>query len=112
MRDEDRVRLQHMIEAAESAIQFVAGRERSELDTDRMLLFAVIRAIEVIGEAASKISEEIRAVNGGIPWKAIIGMRNRLIHAYFEINTETVWETVTVEIPAILPQLRALAATR
>lgn len=112
MRDEDRVRLQHMIEAAESAIQFVAGRERSELDTDRMLLFAVIRAIEIIGEAASKISEEIRAGNGGIPWKAIIGMRNRLIHAYFEINTETVWETVTVEIPAILPQLRALAATR
>jgi uncharacterized protein with HEPN domain len=88
------------------------GRERAELDTDRMLLFAVIRAIEVIGEAASKISEETRSAHGAIPWKAIVGMRNRLIHAYFEINTQTVWETATAEIPAVLPHLRALAATR
>ena len=112
MRDEDRVRLQHMIEAAESAIEFVSGRERADLDTDRMLLFAVIRAIEIIGEAASRISEEIRAAHGEIPWKAIIGMRNRLMHAYFEINTETVWKTVTVEIPAALPDLRTLAAAQ
>ena len=111
MRVEDRVRLQHMIDAAQSAIEFVSGRERSELDTNRMLLFALVRAIEIVGEAASKISEETRAAHGGIPWKAIIGMRNRLIHAYFEINSQIVWETVTEEIPAVLPQLRALAAT-
>ena len=67
MRAEDRVRLQHMIEAAQSAIQFVSGRERSELDTNRMLLFALVRAIEIVGEAASKISEETRAAHGGIP---------------------------------------------
>ncbi len=112
MRDEDRVRLQHMIEAAESAIEFVSGRERADLDTDRMLLFAVIRAIEIIGEAASKISEETRATHSAVPWKAIIGMRNRLIHAYLEINTQTVWKTVTVEIPAVLPYLRTLVAAR
>jgi len=110
MRDEDRVRLQHMIEAAEAAIQFAAGRERSDLETDRMLLFAIIRAIEVIGEAASKMSEETQTAHSSIPWKAIIGMRNRLIHAYFDINTETVWNTVTAEIPAVLGHLRALAA--
>ncbi len=112
MRDEDRVRLLHMIEAAESVVQFVSGRERSDLDQDKMLLFAVIRAIEVIGEAASRITEETRAAHGTIPWKAIIGMRNRLIHAYFDINTRTVWETATVEIPAILPQLRAISGPR
>jgi uncharacterized protein with HEPN domain len=73
-----------------------------------MLLFAVVRAIEVLGEAASQISAETRATHAGIPWRAIIGMRNRLIHAYFEINTEIVWQTVTQEIPALLPQLRTL----
>ena len=106
---EDRVRLRHMIEAAEAAVQFLAGRQRIDLDEDRMLLFAVVRAIEILGEAASRISAETRATYTDIPWRAIIGMRNRLIHAYFEINTEIVWQTVTQEIPALLPQLRALA---
>jgi uncharacterized protein with HEPN domain len=105
---EDRVRLRHMVEAGESAVQFVAGHQRADLDEDRMLLFALVRAIEVLGEAASKISEETQATHAGIPWRAIIGMRNRLIHAYFEINTEIVWQTVTQEIPALLPPLRKL----
>jgi uncharacterized protein with HEPN domain len=106
---EDRVRLRHMAEAAESAVQFIVGRQRPALGEDRVLLFARVHTIEVLGEAASKISEETRATHTGIPWRAIIGMRNRLIHAYFEINTEIVWQTVTQEIPALLPQLRALA---
>jgi uncharacterized protein with HEPN domain len=99
-----------MIEAAESAAQFIADRSRSDLDSDRMLLFAVVRAIEVVGEAASKLSEEFRAAHPGIPWRAIVGMRNRLIHAYFDIDTETVWETTTQELPPILNQLRELVA--
>lgn len=105
---EDKVRLHHMVEAGESAVQFVAGRQRADLDEDRMLLFALVRAIEVLGEAASQISEERGATHAGIPWRAIIAMRNRLIHAYFEINTEIVWQTVTQEIPTLLPQLRVL----
>lgn len=112
MRVEDVVRIRHMIEAAESIIEFVAGRERSELDTNRMLLFAVVRAIEILGEAASKVTDEARAANSAIPWKAIIGMRNRLIHAYFDVNAQLVWESATVEIPAILPQLRLLVASK
>lgn len=112
MRNEDVVRLAHMIEAAESAIQFVSGRDRSDLDTDRMLLFAVVRAIEIVGEAASRITHETCASEPAIPWHAIVGMRNRLIHAYFEVNSQIVWETVTVEIPALLPLLRTLAASK
>jgi uncharacterized protein with HEPN domain len=92
---EDKVRLCHMIEVSDSAVQFVAGRQRTDLDEDRMLLFAVVRAIEVLGEAAGKFSEETGASHTGIPWRAIIGMRNRLIHAYLEINTEIVWQTAT-----------------
>jgi uncharacterized protein with HEPN domain len=88
-----------MVEAAESAVELLAGRQRSDLDEDRMLLFAVVRTIEVLGEAASQVSAETWATHAGIPWRAIIGMRNRLMHAYFEINTETVWHTMTQEIP-------------
>ena len=109
MRDEDRVRLLHMVEAAESVAQFVAGRSRDDLDRDRMLLFAVVHAIEVLGEAANKISLETRAVAPQIPWGAIVSMRNRLIHGYFDINTTIVWKTATAEIPALVPRLRALA---
>ncbi len=111
MRDEDSGRLQHMVEAAQSAIGFVSGRKRADLDQDRMLLFAVTRAIEIVGEAASKISDETRSEHRGIPWKAIIGMRNRLVHAYFDINADVLWQTVTVEIPQVLPALLALCAT-
>ena len=111
MRDEDSVRLRHMVEAAQSAIEFVSGRQRADLDQDRMLLFAVTRAIEIVGEAAAKISDETRSEHGGISWKAIIGMRNRLVHAYFDINADVHWQTVTVEIPQILPALVALCAT-
>jgi uncharacterized protein with HEPN domain len=65
---EDRVRLRHMIEAAKSAVQFIAGRQRTDLDEDRLLRFALVRAIEGLGEAASKISEETRATHTGMPW--------------------------------------------
>jgi uncharacterized protein with HEPN domain len=108
MRDEDRIRVLHMIEAAESALSFVAGRERADLDRDRMLLFGVVRAIEVIGEAAGRVSEDTRIIASEIPWTAIVSMRNRLIHAYFDIDRDIVWQTVTEEIPALLPSLRAL----
>jgi len=73
-----------------------------------MLLFAVVRAIEVIGEAAGRVSHDTRALAPDVPWNAIAGMRNRLIHGYFDIDTEIVWKTVTEEIPTLLPGLRAL----
>ncbi len=105
MQPEDRVRLEHMIEAARSAQNFMHGRARADLDSDLMLLFAVVRAIEIVGEAASRISEDGRAAMPGVPWPAVIGMRNRLVHAYFDINREIVWKTVTEELPPLLAAL-------
>lgn len=111
MRDEDRIRILHMIEAAEAVAQFVAGRKRNDLDQDRMLLFALVHAIEILGEAASKISPEARSAAPQVPWAAIISMRNRLIHGYFDTDTAVVWKTATGEIPALAPLLRTLAGT-
>jgi uncharacterized protein with HEPN domain len=97
-----------VIEAAQAAMQFVANRQSGDLKTDQMLLFAVVRAIEVMGEAANKVSDEVRTANPQIPWKAIVGMRNRLVHAYFDVDTDMVWKTLQAEIPAVLAHLKQL----
>ena len=86
----------------------MAGRSRADLDSNRMLLFAVVRAIEVLGEAAARVSDETRRTMPDIPWNAIVGMRNRLVHGYFNIDVAIVWKTVTDEIPALLQKLRTL----
>ena len=110
MRPEDQVRIKHMVEAAHDAARFVGGRARADLDTDRMLLFALIRCVEIIGEAARQITDETRNLSSDIPWNAIAGMRNRLIHAYFDVDAELVWKTVTVELPVLTARLRTLQA--
>lgn len=108
MPPEDRIRLLHAIEAAETACGFVAGKVRSDLDADRMLLFALVRAIEIVGEAVSRVSTATRAAAADIPSSLIVSMRNRLIHAYFDIDHEVVWRTVSEELPQLLPRLRVL----
>ena len=86
MSPDDRLRLRHVKDALNSAIRFAQGRKRRDLDSDEMLLFALVRAIEVAGEAASRVSAETRAALTELPWDSMIGMRNRLVHAYFDIN--------------------------
>jgi uncharacterized protein with HEPN domain len=108
MRPEDRTRIAHMLEAAHAVSQFVTGRQREDLDADRMLLFALVRAVEVFGVAAAKVSPATQSATPEIPWPQIVGMRNRLIHAYFEIDRDILWKTATEEIPALLPRLQEL----
>jgi len=98
-----------MIEACESVQRFILGRRRLDFESDQMLLFAVVRAIEVLGEAASKVSEDTRSAFPEIPWPEITDMRNRLIHGYFDIDVDIVWNTASVEIPALLGDLRRIA---
>ena len=73
-----------------------------------MLLFALVRAVEIIGEAGSRVSPELRAKASSMPWADVIGMRNRLVHAYFDMDRTVVWKTVTQEIPPLLRELRNL----
>ena len=72
----------------------------------RCCLFAVLRALEVMGEAAGKVSDELRPMAPDIPWGAIAGMRNRLVHGYFDVDKNVVWNTVVGELPALVKQLR------
>ena len=104
----DRIRLQHMFDAASEALEFIRGKGRSDLDRDRMLVLALIKDLEIIGEAANKISFEVQKQNSGIRWQDIIGMRNRLIHGYFDINLDIVWSTVTKDLPSLKAELEKL----
>lgn len=108
MQREDEIRIRHMIEAANATQSFMAERKRSDLDTDQMLSFALARAIEIIGEAASKVSPETRSATPSVPWVQVIAMRNRLIHAYFHIDNDVIWITVTEEVPELLLALQTI----
>jgi uncharacterized protein with HEPN domain len=108
MRREDEVRLRHMLDATEEVERFVASASRSDLDSNRMLSFALVRAIEIVGEAAGRVSEETKSAYPDLPWRAMAGMRNRIIHAYFDIDLDQVWDTVTDDLPALAIRLRAM----
>jgi uncharacterized protein with HEPN domain len=108
MSPDDRWRVSHMIDAAEQALAFVQGRARPDLDADAMLRFALMRAVEVVGEAATKVSEAGHAEMSAVPWLQIVGMRNRLVHAYFSINHDVLWDTVHLALPPLLAQLKAM----
>jgi uncharacterized protein with HEPN domain len=109
MRDEDLVRLRHMLDAATEALRFTRGRGREDLDHDRQLEWALVKAIEIIGEAAVQVSDNARAELPAIPWRNIVGMRNRLVHAYFDINLDILWKTAVEGLPLIVAELeRAL----
>jgi uncharacterized protein with HEPN domain len=110
MTPDDRVRFQHLPDALNSAIRFAQGRKRGDLDADEMLLFALTRAIEIAGEAASRISAQARGTMLDIPWNALVGMRNRLVHAYFDIDRDILWNTAATAAPALVEALKALLA--
>ena len=101
----DNKRLRHMLDSALEAVKFADGKSREDLDNDRKLVLAIIKSIEIIGEAASKVSENCQVENVEIPWKDIIGMRNKMIHGYFEVNHDIVWETVQTDIPRLIKAL-------
>ena len=102
--------MRHLIDALNSAIRFARGRDRKDLDSDEMLLFALVRAVEVAGEAASRVSPETRAELTELPWDSMIGMRNRLVHAYFDINHDILWTTVTEAAPPLVERIRKVLA--
>ena len=76
-----------------------------EFDNDRIRQLAVIRLLELIGEASNQISDDFKKYNREIPWKEMISMRNRLIHGYFSVNTRIVWDTIRIDLPFLLGKL-------
>ena len=112
MKPADRVRLRHIVDALTSAIRFAEGRSREDLDKDEMLTFALVYAVQIVGEAANKISVEFCDQHPEVPWAIIVGMRHRLVHAYSEINHDILWTTVTEAVPELLTRVKSLLDER
>ncbi len=100
--------LRDILEAGRDAQQFVAGMSQGEFETDRKTVFAVTRALEIVGEATKRIPEEIRELARDVPWRSMGGMRDVLIHFYTGVDLAVVWTTVQEELPVITSKVSEL----
>ena len=108
MQRNDEIRLRHMLDAAREAVSFARGRVREDLESDRQLVLSLIKDIEIVGEAATHVSESGQAQAPEIPWPDIVAMRNRLVHGYYSINLNIVWQTVQEDLPTLIAQLERI----
>ena len=105
---DDEERLKHMLDASQKAYAFCKNKRREDLENDEMFLFALIYAIEIIGEAANNITPKFKSEHDTIEWRDIISMRNRLVHGYFNIDKNILWDTVMIYLPSLIEKLQKL----
>ncbi|MBN1900083.1 DUF86 domain-containing protein [Candidatus Sumerlaeota bacterium] len=105
---EDKVYLHHILDAIRKIEEYTSGMEQDAFYVGSMIQDSVIRQIEIIGEATKRLSFETRALNPGIPWQDIAGMRDKLIHNYFGVDIEEVWLTVQNDIPILKKEIKLI----
>ena len=106
--EQDRVRLRHMLDAAEKIVAFTKGLSAADFQADEKLQLAVVRLLEIAGEAANGLSDELREDHPEVPWSQITATRNRLIHGYFDVDLGVVWRIVVEDIPVLVDRLRGI----
>jgi uncharacterized protein with HEPN domain len=107
-RYDDKISLQYMLDHAEETLSISQGRSRNDLDKDRLLALGLIKLVENIGEAAVRVSTSIKEAYPEIPWKQIVGTRNRLIHGYDEVDYDVLWRIVSVELSPLAQQIKQI----
>src|SRR4051794_8378343 len=110
MIEADIIRLRHMLDAAHESLAFVEGRTREELNNNRVLALALVKELEILGEAASNVSFDVKASMPEIPWAGILGMKERLAHSYVDVNLDFVWTTIASSLPDIARSLQSRLA--
>ncbi len=108
MPKDDLVYAGHMLDKACEALELVAGKSRSDFDGDKSLRLALVYLIQVIGEAARRLSDDFRAKHTGIPWHDIVGMRHKLVHDYWDVDENIVWSVVTNDLQPLVDQLEKI----
>lgn len=108
----DTAALEGMLAHAREAIALVQGKSREDIGCDRVLSLALVRLLEVVGEAASRVSAEERARHGTIPWSEIVSLRNRLIHGYGSVDMDIVWEILRRDVPPLIAALEQIVPRR
>lgn len=107
-RHDDTVRVRHMLDHACAARRILGHRPRPDLDTDEELRLALTRAVEVIGEAAARVSDDTRAAWPQVAWKHIVGTRNRLIHGYDKVDLDVLWSILVSDLPLLVEELEKI----
>jgi uncharacterized protein with HEPN domain len=108
MAKDDLVRLRHMLDSASEAVELIQGISRADLDTNRVLSLALVRLLEIVGEAASKVTVDTRQETPAIPWSQIVSLRHRLIHGYDTINMDILWKILADDLPVLIAQLKRI----
>jgi len=105
MPKDDLVYVGHMLDMTRKIVTVVKTRTRADFDSDEILRLALTHMVQVIGEAAGHVSQSFRSTHPEIPWRAIVGMRQKVVHDYLAVDDDMVWDTVTREIPALVARL-------
>lgn len=102
--------LRDMLDAIDKAAAFVCGMDRDRFRADDKTVFAVVRALEIIGEAAKRVPQAMRARYAEVPWREVAGIRDKLVHEYFGVNVDVVWETIQEDLPKLGPVVAKMLA--
>jgi uncharacterized protein with HEPN domain len=101
-----------MLDHAREALEFARGKTREDLENDRLRHLALVRLVEVVGEAASRVPKTVQDSHPDIPWRGVIGTRNRLIHGYDIVDNERLWIIVTKDLPDLVETLKRHPGTK
>lgn len=101
-----------MLDHAIEAVEMAQGKTRHDLDADRQLNLSLVRLLEIVGEAAGRVSEATRDQHPEIPWADIVGLRNRLIHGYDAVDFDILWNIVRDDLPPLVATLRSIVDNR
>ncbi|NJR63607.1 MAG: DUF86 domain-containing protein [Cyanobacteria bacterium CRU_2_1] len=105
---DDQVYIGHMIDTANKAIDFISGLSREDFDNNEQLRLAITHLLQIIGEAARRVSLDFRNTHPEIPWKAIVGMRSKVVHDYLNVDEDVVWDTVKNDLAPLVLELEKL----
>jgi uncharacterized protein with HEPN domain len=107
-RHDDDIRLRHMLDYSRKAVAMIEGRARDDLNGDEMLCLALTRLVEIVGEAASRVSRAGQQKYAQIPWIEIVGLRNRLVHGYDAVDLDILWDIVKDDLPELIQELDSI----
>jgi len=97
-----------MLDHAKEAVDLISGQDKTVLQQNRVLELALIRLVEIVGEASAKVRFDTQSKYPSIPWAQAIGMRNRLIHGYDSVDLEVLWDTIDVDLPPLIAELETI----